>query len=57
MTNERRTSDEKKSMMIKQSNIKLDLELSRNLMKKEGLIKTRNQSIEKNYICQRFAAR
>jgi hypothetical protein len=33
--------------------MKLDLELSR----KEGLIKTRNQSIEKNYICQRFAAR
>ncbi|CAF4270715.1 unnamed protein product, partial [Adineta steineri] len=39
-------------MMIKQSNMKLDLELSRDLMNK-----ARNHSVDKNYICQRYAAR
>ena len=38
----------KKLIMIKQSNINFHSELS---------TKTRNQSMEKNYICQRFAAR
>jgi hypothetical protein len=37
--------------MMKQSNIKFDFELSTNLTER------RNQSIETNYICQRFAAR
>jgi hypothetical protein len=44
-------------MMIKQSNMKSDLELSKNVKKNQDLTRTRNQSIEKNYICQRFAAR
>ncbi|CAF0955051.1 unnamed protein product [Rotaria sordida] len=43
--------------MIKQSNIKFDLELTRNLMKKDNSTKTKSQLMEKNYICQRYAAR
>ncbi|CAF4216479.1 unnamed protein product [Rotaria socialis] len=43
--------------MSKQSNIEFDLELTRHSIKKETLTKTKNQSIEKNYICQRYATR
>lgn len=43
--------------MIKQSNMKFGFELTRNMTKRENGTKTKSQSMEKNYICERFAAR
>lgn len=46
-----------KKLNKKQSNINFNLELTKNLIKQRTLSKTKDQSIEKKYVCQRFAAR